>query len=200
MQQPTFLRQALIGAACALLLAPALAQGSDAERHLASQAFSIVAPFPPGGPVDTLSRILATGLTARYRQPAVVDNRTGASGNIGIELVKRAALDRGQTLSAFVEEALVAELGRNGEALSRASRTGASLRLISTRAPGRSSSCRRPSHHMIPLPSASGITSTASRERGPTTTGRANRAWAAFGTISIASTSGQITGPPSENA
>lgn len=91
MQRHTFLRQALAGTACALLLAPVFAQGTDAERQLASQAFSIVAPFPPGGPVDTLSRILATGLTARYKQPAVVDNRTGASGNIGIELVKRAA-------------------------------------------------------------------------------------------------------------
>jgi tripartite-type tricarboxylate transporter receptor subunit TctC len=52
--------------------------------------FTIVAPFPPGGPVDTLARLLASGLTARYGQTAVVDNRTGANGNIGIDVVKRA--------------------------------------------------------------------------------------------------------------
>ena len=45
-----------------------------------------------------------------------------------------------------------------------------------------------------------GSTSTASRERGPTTSGRANRAWAQIGTSSIASTSGHTTGPPAENA
>src|SRR6478752_8118528 len=60
----------------------------------------------------------------------------------------------------------------NGDALSRASRTGTSLRVTSIRAPGRSSTWRRPSHHMIPWPSASGITSTASREVGLTTIGR----------------------------
>jgi tripartite-type tricarboxylate transporter receptor subunit TctC len=64
---------------------------SAAEKALSAQAFSIVAPFPPGGPIDSLARALATGLTERYRQPAVVDNRTGANGNIGIDLVKRAA-------------------------------------------------------------------------------------------------------------
>jgi tripartite-type tricarboxylate transporter receptor subunit TctC len=92
MRHSTLLK-ALVPAAFAgaLLLQPAVAQNSDAEKQMASQPFNIVAPFPPGGPVDTLSRILATGLTARYKQPAVVDNRTGASGNIGIDLVKRAA-------------------------------------------------------------------------------------------------------------
>jgi tripartite-type tricarboxylate transporter receptor subunit TctC len=90
MRQHSVLFKTLAAAACALLLQPAQAQG-DADKQLASQPFTIVAPFPPGGPVDTLSRMLATGLTARYKQSAVVDNRTGASGNIGIDLVKRAA-------------------------------------------------------------------------------------------------------------
>ena len=64
---------------------------SDVEKALSAQPFTIVAPFPPGGPIDALARILATGLAERYKQPAVVDNRTGANGNIGIDLVKRAA-------------------------------------------------------------------------------------------------------------
>ncbi len=66
-------------------------------QTLGSEAFRIVAPFPPGGPVDTLSRMLATGLAERYKQAAVVENLPGAAGNIGIEKVKRAKAD-GHTL------------------------------------------------------------------------------------------------------
>lgn len=63
---------------------------TEAEKMLGAGSFTIVAPFPPGGPVDTLARLLSSGLAARYKQTAIVDNRTGANGNIGIELVKRA--------------------------------------------------------------------------------------------------------------
>ena len=72
-------------------LQAAQAQNTEVEKSLAAAPFSIVAPFPPGGPVDTLARILSAGLAARYQQTSVVDNRTGANGNIGIDLVKRAA-------------------------------------------------------------------------------------------------------------
>ncbi len=82
---------ALVLASGLLLPAASQAQGGDAEKSLASAPFAIVAPFPPGGPVDTLARILSTGLQARYKQNAVVDNRTGANGNIGIDLAKHAA-------------------------------------------------------------------------------------------------------------
>ena len=50
------------------------------------------------------------------------------------------------------------------------------------RAPGGRSTARRPSHHTTPEPSVRGSTSTASRECGPTTSGRANRACALIGT------------------
>lgn len=72
-------------------LVSAQAQVSEAEKALSAAPFTIVAPFPPGGPVDTLARIVSTGLAARYKQTSVVDNRTGASGNIGIDLARRAA-------------------------------------------------------------------------------------------------------------
>lgn len=58
---------------------------------------TIVAPFPPGGPVDTLARMLSNGLGTLRKQTAIVDNRTGANGNIGIDAVKRAKPD-GHTL------------------------------------------------------------------------------------------------------
>jgi tripartite-type tricarboxylate transporter receptor subunit TctC len=58
---------------------------------------TIVAPFPPGGPVDVLSRILADGLQKKTGLTAVVENLPGAAGNLGIDKVKRAKPD-GKTL------------------------------------------------------------------------------------------------------
>ena len=63
----------------------------------AQDGYRIVSPFPAGGPVDGLARILATGLADKYKQPAIVENLVGAAGNIGMEKVKRAAPD-GRTL------------------------------------------------------------------------------------------------------
>ncbi len=92
------MRRTFLCTLVALTAAPyALAQGSDAEKALASAPFTIVAPFPPGGPVDTLARMLSTGLTERYKQTVVVENRTGADGNIGIQKVRDARPD-GHTL------------------------------------------------------------------------------------------------------
>jgi tripartite-type tricarboxylate transporter receptor subunit TctC len=88
-------RRLLIAAAAALAL-PALAQ-TAVEKQLAQERFTLVAPFPPGGPVDTLARVLSDGLAKRYGQPALVDNAPGAAGNIGMDKVKKAKPD-GHTL------------------------------------------------------------------------------------------------------
>ena len=71
--------------------------GSLVEKGLAAERFTIVAPFPAGGPVDVLSRVLAEGLQKVYSQTAVVENLPGAQGNLGMEKVKRAKPD-GHTL------------------------------------------------------------------------------------------------------
>jgi tripartite-type tricarboxylate transporter receptor subunit TctC len=57
----------------------------------------LVSPFPPGGSVDVVGRIIAAKLTENLGQQFIVDNRSGASGNIGMEFVARAAPD-GYTL------------------------------------------------------------------------------------------------------
>ena len=96
------LRKTLIAAALAALTLPALAQApagvnADALKQLSDDKFTVISPFPPGGPVDTLARVMAEGLSKRYGQPAVVDNAPGAAGNIGMDKVKRAKAD-GHTL------------------------------------------------------------------------------------------------------
>lgn len=75
----------------ALIALPAVAQSYPAKT------VRLIAPFPPGGSVDVVGRILAAKLTENIGQQVIVDNRSGASGNIGMELAARAAPD-GYTL------------------------------------------------------------------------------------------------------
>ncbi|MBI0535278.1 tripartite tricarboxylate transporter substrate binding protein [Roseomonas sp. KE2513] len=88
--QPTRRAALLLGLA-ALAARPAFAESWP------TRPVTIVAPFTPGGPVDVLARVIAQGIQSASGQPAVVDNRTGAQGNIGIDAVRRAAPD-GNTL------------------------------------------------------------------------------------------------------
>ena len=74
-----------------LLAAPAIAQPAWPNGPI-----RIVAPFPPGGSVDTVSRLLQPHLSAELGVPVVVENRGGASGSLGTGQVARAAPD-GQT-------------------------------------------------------------------------------------------------------
>ena len=58
-----------------------------------SKPLRIIIPYPPGGTSDILARLLGVKLTESWGQTVLVDNRTGANGNIGAEFVARAPAD-----------------------------------------------------------------------------------------------------------
>jgi len=80
--------------ALALMLAAGSAVAAD---DYPSKPIRVVVPFQAGGRVDLAMRIIAKYLTAQWGQPIVIDNRPGAGGNIGMELVAKAPPD-GYTL------------------------------------------------------------------------------------------------------
>lgn len=79
------------------LAVPALAQ---------EQPVRVVIPFPPGGPADTIARLLEPRLRAALGQPLVLDHRSGAGGVVGMEAVARARPD-GNTIGLGSTGALV---------------------------------------------------------------------------------------------
>lgn len=71
----------------------ALAATCAAAQEFPSKPLRIVVPYSAGGGTDTTARLMATRLTATLGQPVVVENKPGASANIGAEFVARAPAD-----------------------------------------------------------------------------------------------------------
>ncbi len=85
-------------AAATLLFAAATA---SAQSYPVKQ-IRFVVPFPPGGPADILSRTIGQSLSETWAQQVVIDNRAGAGGNIGAEIVAKAPPDGYTMLMGFV--------------------------------------------------------------------------------------------------
>ena len=77
--------------AAALLLALGVA-GAHAQDY-PTRAIRMVVPFPPGGGMDGIARPLAEKMAAILGQPVVLENRSGASGNVGAEFAARSPAD-----------------------------------------------------------------------------------------------------------
>ena len=74
-----------------------LASGTAAAQGFPSRAVTMVVPYPPGGLIDIVARIIQPRMQAELGQSVVVENRSGAGGNVGAEWVARATPD-GHTL------------------------------------------------------------------------------------------------------
>jgi len=72
--------------------------GSAAAQVYPSRPVTMVVPFAPGGPTDTIGRIMAEHMRGSLGQPVIIENVTGAGGSIGVGRAARAAAD-GYTLS-----------------------------------------------------------------------------------------------------
>jgi tripartite-type tricarboxylate transporter receptor subunit TctC len=88
-------RTLLLGASTATLGAPAIIRpaGAQSADDWPNRPVRVIVPWPPGGSTDVLARILCEQLSAKLGQSFVIENRPGASGNIGMEAIARAAPD-----------------------------------------------------------------------------------------------------------
>src|SRR5262245_59288425 len=99
-------------AALSLCLTPAAAL---AQANYPEQPIKIIVGFPPGVAPDVTSRLLGDKLTEAWGKPVVVENITGASGNIAVERVAKAAPDgytllMGGNASLVINPSLIAKL------------------------------------------------------------------------------------------
>lgn len=90
-------------------IGPAAAQLDRAAPYPA-RAIKIIVPFPPGGPTDVNIRIIAQRMSEDWKQPVVIENRSGANTAIGAQAVARAEPD-GYTLLAAMDSTLVMNIG-----------------------------------------------------------------------------------------
>ena len=87
----TTARRVLLAAAALAFSAAALAQSWP------SKPIKVIVPYPPGGTSDILARALGPGITAALGQPWIVENKPGATGNVGADFVAKSPAD-GYTL------------------------------------------------------------------------------------------------------
>lgn len=91
MNIPPYLLRAMV------VLAPLPLAAVQAHAAYPDKPIRLVVPYTPGGVTDLLARAVAKSLSERVHQSVIIDNRAGAGGNIGAEMVARAPAD-GYTL------------------------------------------------------------------------------------------------------
>jgi tripartite-type tricarboxylate transporter receptor subunit TctC len=103
---PRITRRILLGSAAAGLAAPRLARAQG-------QSIRIVVPFAPGGSTDATARLVSPGLMQRLGATVVVENRSGAAGAIGADVVAKAKPDGLTWLLTFDSHATIPALLKN---------------------------------------------------------------------------------------
>ncbi len=91
------LRQLLTTTAAAAALSLGLSVSAHAQSPWPNKPVKIVVPFSPGGSTDVVARILGQKLSLLWNEPVTIENRSGAGGNVGAEIVAKAPAD-GYTL------------------------------------------------------------------------------------------------------
>ena len=81
---------------CAILATMSLAMlaaSPTVAQTYPTKPIRLIVPYPAGGPTDLMGRMIAEGLRLNLGQPVVVENRAGASGNLGTDFVAKSAPD-----------------------------------------------------------------------------------------------------------
>jgi len=92
-------------AAGVILASGILLAKAGAEQSYPNRAIKLVVPYVAGGPTDVIARAIADKLAISLKQPFVIENRPGAGGNVGTEVVAKASPD-GHTLGLLVNTTL----------------------------------------------------------------------------------------------
>jgi tripartite-type tricarboxylate transporter receptor subunit TctC len=82
-----------VGLSLAFLLASIFSFNVSAQSTYPNRPIRLIIPFTPGGVTDTSGRYIAEQLTLKLGQQVIADNRPGASGNIGAQMVASAEPD-----------------------------------------------------------------------------------------------------------
>ena len=108
-----FTRRAFMPLAVGAAALPAISGVAWAQAYPSSRPVRIVVGFPAGGATDIMARLMGEWLTQRLGQQFIVENKPGASGNIGTETVARAPADGYTLLQAVTPNAINAALYNN---------------------------------------------------------------------------------------
>jgi tripartite-type tricarboxylate transporter receptor subunit TctC len=90
----------------ALLLAGAYSAAADEAQQYPNRTIRMIVPFPPGGPADTIARIVGQKMSEHWGQPVIIENRAGGNTTIGAVLVAKSPPD-GYTLLVAMDVTMV---------------------------------------------------------------------------------------------